>query len=56
MDESLARELKKLPTFEAKGAEEVDAVGWWVDEGDEVVAVAGVAFMAVSSFHILRVP
>lgn len=28
VDETLARELKKPPTFDAKGAEEVDAVGW----------------------------
>ena len=56
MDKTLARELKKSPIFNAKGAEDVDAVGWWVDEGDEVVAVAGAAFAAVSRFHILRVP
>ena len=28
VDETLARELKKPPTFDAKGVEEVDAVDW----------------------------
>jgi len=54
VDVTLGRELKKIPTFDAKGAEDVDTVGWWID-GDEVVVLAGAAFAAASSFHNLRV-